>query len=238
MRITARRLRSGRVVASHATRLPPRPPCERAPQGGPHNHTISALATALKQSMSPEFKEYAKQVRRGVIGGGPPPACDAASPPTTQPPRHRCRRVTTPAGALQLQALRGGAAAPGLHARLGRHGQPPGTGGPAALGHRRLAGGARVRGAPARQAWRSGGGGAACCVLVEIGPATRAVCVVSLSHPPILRLTPRAPCAAAAGGGPRREQEHRARRQVGAGTVGHPHGLACSDVARAGRGGL
>lgn len=27
-------------------------------QGGPHNHTISALATALKQASSPEFKEY------------------------------------------------------------------------------------------------------------------------------------------------------------------------------------
>ena len=31
-------------------------------QGGPHNHTITALATALKQTMSPEFKAYAKQV--------------------------------------------------------------------------------------------------------------------------------------------------------------------------------
>jgi glycine hydroxymethyltransferase len=31
-------------------------------QGGPHNHTISALATALKQAQSPEFKAYAKQV--------------------------------------------------------------------------------------------------------------------------------------------------------------------------------
>lgn len=27
-------------------------------QGGPHNHTISALAVALKQAASPEFKEY------------------------------------------------------------------------------------------------------------------------------------------------------------------------------------
>ena len=31
-------------------------------QGGPHNHTISALATALKQTMSPEFKAYAQQM--------------------------------------------------------------------------------------------------------------------------------------------------------------------------------
>eukprot|EP00640_Fibrocapsa_japonica_P001868 CAMPEP_0113943008 /NCGR_PEP_ID=MMETSP1339-20121228/15930_1 /TAXON_ID=94617 /ORGANISM="Fibrocapsa japonica" /LENGTH=452 /DNA_ID=CAMNT_0000947733 /DNA_START=219 /DNA_END=1577 /DNA_ORIENTATION=- /assembly_acc=CAM_ASM_000762 len=31
-------------------------------QGGPHNHTIAALATALKQAKSPEFKEYQIQV--------------------------------------------------------------------------------------------------------------------------------------------------------------------------------
>jgi glycine hydroxymethyltransferase len=31
-------------------------------QGGPHNHTISALATALKQANTPEYKEYQKQV--------------------------------------------------------------------------------------------------------------------------------------------------------------------------------
>ncbi|KAI8322225.1 SHMT-domain-containing protein [Martensiomyces pterosporus] len=31
-------------------------------QGGPHNHTISALAVALKQAQAPEFKEYQKQV--------------------------------------------------------------------------------------------------------------------------------------------------------------------------------
>ena len=35
-------------------------------QGGPHNHTIAALATALKQVMSPEFKAYSKQVRTHV----------------------------------------------------------------------------------------------------------------------------------------------------------------------------
>jgi len=31
-------------------------------QGGPHNHTISALATALKQVKTPEYVEYQKQV--------------------------------------------------------------------------------------------------------------------------------------------------------------------------------
>ncbi|KAI9504911.1 Serine hydroxymethyltransferase, cytosolic [Coemansia spiralis] len=31
-------------------------------QGGPHNHTIAALAVALKQAQSPEFVEYQRQV--------------------------------------------------------------------------------------------------------------------------------------------------------------------------------
>ncbi|RVX75362.1 Serine hydroxymethyltransferase, cytosolic [Exophiala mesophila] len=31
-------------------------------QGGPHNHTITALAVALKQAASPEFKQYQEQV--------------------------------------------------------------------------------------------------------------------------------------------------------------------------------
>merc|ERR1712146_791297 len=31
-------------------------------QGGPHNHTIGALAYALKQASQPEFKAYQKQV--------------------------------------------------------------------------------------------------------------------------------------------------------------------------------
>ena len=31
-------------------------------QGGPHNHTISALATALKQAQSPDFRAYQEQV--------------------------------------------------------------------------------------------------------------------------------------------------------------------------------
>merc|ERR1712100_377042 len=35
-------------------------------QGGPHNHTIAALATALKQVDTPEFKAYAAQVRKNA----------------------------------------------------------------------------------------------------------------------------------------------------------------------------
>ena len=31
-------------------------------QGGPHEHTIAAIAVALKEAMTPEFKEYAGQV--------------------------------------------------------------------------------------------------------------------------------------------------------------------------------
>lgn len=31
-------------------------------QGGPHNHTIAALAVALKQAKTPEFKTYQQQV--------------------------------------------------------------------------------------------------------------------------------------------------------------------------------
>ncbi|KKY23005.1 putative cytosolic [Phaeomoniella chlamydospora] len=31
-------------------------------QGGPHNHTITALAVALKQAQTPEFKDYQRQV--------------------------------------------------------------------------------------------------------------------------------------------------------------------------------
>jgi glycine hydroxymethyltransferase len=33
-----------------------------AHQGGPHNHTISALAVALKQTQTPEYKDYQKKV--------------------------------------------------------------------------------------------------------------------------------------------------------------------------------
>ncbi|SCW00075.1 LAFE_0B08900g1_1 [Lachancea fermentati] len=35
-------------------------------QGGPHNHTISALATALKQANTPEFREYQEQVLKNA----------------------------------------------------------------------------------------------------------------------------------------------------------------------------
>lgn len=35
-------------------------------QGGPHNNTIGALAVALKEAMTPEFKLYIKQVRRNA----------------------------------------------------------------------------------------------------------------------------------------------------------------------------
>lgn len=35
-------------------------------QGGPHNHTITALAVALKQAATPQFKEYQEQVLRNA----------------------------------------------------------------------------------------------------------------------------------------------------------------------------
>lgn len=35
-------------------------------QGGPHNHTIAALATALKQAKDPSFVEYQKQVLKNA----------------------------------------------------------------------------------------------------------------------------------------------------------------------------
>ena len=35
-------------------------------QGGPHNHTITALAVALKQAMTPEFKQYQEYVLRNA----------------------------------------------------------------------------------------------------------------------------------------------------------------------------
>jgi len=36
--------------------------CVSGHQGGPHNHTITALAVALKQAKSSLFKEYQQQV--------------------------------------------------------------------------------------------------------------------------------------------------------------------------------
>lgn len=37
-------------------------PASSGLQGGPHNHTISGLACALKQAATPEFKQYQQQV--------------------------------------------------------------------------------------------------------------------------------------------------------------------------------
>ena len=62
-------------------------------QGGPHNHTISGLACALKQASTSEFKAYQKQVwqsracvRSHVEGGG----CRSSS---TRQARRRMRHV-------------------------------------------------------------------------------------------------------------------------------------------------
>ena len=41
-------------------------------QGGPHNNTIAAVAVALKQVASPEFKQYAAQVRGAARAVGAP----------------------------------------------------------------------------------------------------------------------------------------------------------------------
>jgi len=35
-------------------------------QGGPHNHTITALAVALKQAVTPEFRQYQEQVLKNA----------------------------------------------------------------------------------------------------------------------------------------------------------------------------
>ena len=43
-------------------------PSAASPQGGPHNHTISGLACALKQAATPEFKAYQEQVRLAGLG--------------------------------------------------------------------------------------------------------------------------------------------------------------------------
>ena len=39
-------------------------------QGGPHNNTIAAIAVALKQAASPEFKLYAQQIRKNAVALG------------------------------------------------------------------------------------------------------------------------------------------------------------------------
>jgi glycine/serine hydroxymethyltransferase len=71
-------------------------------QGGPHNHTITALAVALKQAALPEFKQYQRQVcplcprasahalqRLPPRGASPRPPrlqlCAARSPPLAPP---------------------------------------------------------------------------------------------------------------------------------------------------------
>jgi glycine hydroxymethyltransferase len=36
-------------------------------QGGPHNHQIAALAVQLKEVMTPEFREYIKQVKKNAV---------------------------------------------------------------------------------------------------------------------------------------------------------------------------
>jgi glycine hydroxymethyltransferase len=35
-------------------------------QGGPHNHTIAGISVALKEAMTPEFKEYQKQTKKNA----------------------------------------------------------------------------------------------------------------------------------------------------------------------------
>merc|ERR1711865_761750 len=39
-------------------------------QGGPHNHTITALAVALKQAQAPEFRQYQEQVMKNATAMG------------------------------------------------------------------------------------------------------------------------------------------------------------------------
>ena len=67
-----------RALQYHAMRCnvsrPRLTPAARCPaphdaQGGPHNHTISGLACALKQAATPEFKAYQEQVWGGGWGG-------------------------------------------------------------------------------------------------------------------------------------------------------------------------
>lgn len=48
------------LIGGHPHRRPPH--MHTRTQGGPHNHTISGLACALKQAATPEFKSYQEQV--------------------------------------------------------------------------------------------------------------------------------------------------------------------------------
>lgn len=50
-------------------------------QGGPHNHTITALAVALKQAAAPEFKEYSAQILKNAAA----PSLVVANPRRTRP---------------------------------------------------------------------------------------------------------------------------------------------------------
>lgn len=67
-------------MSRHASRVSSRhircPPCH--PQGGPHNHTISGLACALKQAATPDFKAYQQQVPRPAAQSTSSVACCAA----------------------------------------------------------------------------------------------------------------------------------------------------------------
>ena len=86
-------------------------------QGGPHNHTITALAVALKQAALPEFKQYQRQVprpflplfplsfarrtRRGAAASHRlvhtlPPSLPPSLPPPPSPPPPLCHETAAP----------------------------------------------------------------------------------------------------------------------------------------------
>merc|ERR1712100_362782 len=98
-------------------------------QGGPHNHTIAALATALKQVDTPEFKAYAAQVRKnakalagwhdraacGCGASGLGPACGAAGAAgfthATLGGTRLCGRGTSCDGSIRSHVQMGGGSA-------------------------------------------------------------------------------------------------------------------------------
>lgn len=130
-------------------------------QGGPHNHTISGLACALKQAATPAFVGYQKQVRI------PQRMCEQWQPAlarlritvTNLPlnssiPACWLHRVLTPTalknsnsktGAVQQQRAGAGAREARLLPGVGRHRQPHRAGGPAPQGRRRQPRGACAR---------------------------------------------------------------------------------------------
>ena len=55
------------LIGGHPHRRPPH--MHTRTQGGPHNHTISGLAVALKMANTPEFKQYQQQVGWGLSSG-------------------------------------------------------------------------------------------------------------------------------------------------------------------------